>query len=95
MEVDGRTQDELNHKIKKDEHRECSLPEARMYRSIVMKLNYLAMDRPDLQWSVRRCAKAMSSPSAEDMERLKRIGRYLEGKPSMRTRMCGGNPMTS
>ena len=29
----------------------------RRYRSVVMKANYLAMDRPDVQWAVRRCAK--------------------------------------
>ena len=58
-----------------------------MYRSIVMKLNYLAMDRPDIQWSVRRCAKTMSAPNAEDFERLKRIGRYLKGKPRIRVAM--------
>ena len=51
------------------------------------KLNYLAMDRPELQWSVRRCAKSMSSPTAEDMEKLKRIGRYLKGKPRIRNVM--------
>ena len=61
-----------------------------MYRSIVMKLNYLAMDRPELQWSVRRCAKSMSSPTDEDMERLKRIGRYLEGRPRVRISMMFG-----
>ena len=58
-----------------------------MYRSIVMKLNYLAMDRPELQWSVRRCAKNMSSPTDEDMEILKRIGRYLKGRPRVRITM--------
>ena len=45
------------------------------------------MDRPELQWSVRRCAKKMTSPNTEDMERLKRIGRYLKGKPRVRSTM--------
>ena len=87
VEVDGRAKEDLNHKITKEEHRECSLQESKMYRSIVMKLNYLAMDRPELQWSVRRCAKKMSSPNAEDLERLKRIGRYLKGKQRVRNVM--------
>ena len=58
-----------------------------MYRSIVMKLNYLAMDRPELQWPVRRCAKKMAAPNVEDMERLKRIGRYLKGNARVRNVM--------
>ena len=86
-EVDGRAKEDLNHKLKKEGSRECSLQESKLYRSIVMKLNYLAMDRPELQWSVRRCAKSMSSPTAEDMEKLKRIGRYLKGKPRIRNVM--------
>ena len=87
IEIDGRATEELNHKIKKQDYTECSLQECKMYRSIVMKLNYLAMDRPELQWSVRRCAKKMVSPNDEDMERLKRIGRYLKGKPRVRNAM--------
>ena len=87
VEVDGRATEELNHKIKPEEYRKCNEKESRMYRSIVMKLNYLAMDRPEVQWSVRRCAKNMSSPNTEDLERLKRIGRYLKGKPRVRNVM--------
>ena len=45
------------------------------------------MDRPELQWSVRRCAKSMSAPTDEDMERLKRIARYLKGRPRVRNAM--------
>ena len=52
----------------------------RQYRSVVMKMNYIAMDRPGLQWSVRRCAKAMSSPKESDRTRLKRIAMYLRKK---------------
>ena len=87
VELDGRPKEELNHKTKKEEYGNCSIQEAKIYRSIVMKLNYLAMDRPDIQWSVRRCAKKMTSPTGEDMERLKRIGRYLKGRPRIRNAM--------
>jgi hypothetical protein len=53
----------------------------RIYRSIVAKLNYLAADRPDLQFSVKECAKGMSNPTESDWYKLKRIARYLKGKP--------------
>ena len=48
------------------------------YRSIVARLNYLAQDRPDIQFAVRECAKEMSSPTSEGLEKMKRIGRYLK-----------------
>ena len=52
------------------------------YRSIVARCNYLAPDRPDIQFSTRECATAMSKPKHSDLIKLKRIGRYLIGKPS-------------
>ena len=55
--------------------------EQRAFRSIAMRMNYLALDRPDLQWAVRRCAKKTSPPSKDDDDRLKRIARYLKREP--------------
>ena len=51
--------------------------EATLYRSVVARFNYLAPDRPDIQFAVRDCAKCMAKPKRGDLPRLKRIGRYL------------------
>ena len=33
-----------------------------LYRSAVARLNYWAVDRPDVPYAVRVCSKSMSSP---------------------------------
>ena len=55
--------------------------EASRYRAIVARLNYLAQDRPDLQYAVKEACKRMSAPTAQDWPALRRIGRYLVGAP--------------
>ncbi len=52
-----------------------------LYRSLTMRLSYLAQDRPDIQYSCKELAKGMSSPTEGDWQKLKRLGRYLVGKP--------------
>eukprot|EP00973_Karenia_brevis_P061160 8505418-Karenia_brevis.AAC.1 len=39
------------------------------------------MDRPEIQFATKECAKGMSDPTVEDMKKLKRLGRYLKGHP--------------
>ena len=38
-------------------------------------------DRPDIAYSVKEFARHMSSPSKGNWQQLKRLGRYLKGKP--------------
>eukprot|EP00973_Karenia_brevis_P095138 12425852-Karenia_brevis.AAC.1 len=49
------------------------------YKSIVARANFLALDRPEIQFSVKECAKSMSKPTRHDWARLKRLGRFLKG----------------
>ena len=51
------------------------------YRQITARCNFLAQDRCDIQYAVKVLAKAMSAPKASDLERLKRLARYLKGRP--------------
>ena len=55
--------------------------EATRYRALVARLNYLALDRPDIMFGVKEAAKRMSAPCAPDWKLLKRIGRYLRLVP--------------
>eukprot|EP00973_Karenia_brevis_P024520 3381845-Karenia_brevis.AAC.1 len=66
---------------------EKSLGEERKkkYQSIIARANFLSLDRPEIQFIVKECARAMSDPKEEDQARLKRLGRYLKGH--MRTTM--------
>ena len=51
-----------------------------LYRTIVGKLMFIAAERPDIQYcGVKECARGVQSPSARDMQRAKRICRYLMG----------------
>ena len=51
------------------------------YRALVARISYLSQDRPDLKFAWMRVCCAMAKPTMRDMECVKRIGRYLVGKP--------------
>eukprot|EP00973_Karenia_brevis_P046712 6481402-Karenia_brevis.AAC.1 len=44
-----------------------------------MRIAFVALDRPDIQYSAKEIARAMSKPTTQAEERLKRIVRYLIG----------------
>ena len=48
-----------------------------LYLSATMRLCYLALDRPDLQFSSKELARWMQRPTVGDFEGLKRAARYL------------------
>ena len=54
------------------------------YRRIAATVNYLAMDRPDLQFTASVLGRSMSRPTKESMAALKRAARYLLKHPTMR-----------
>ena len=47
------------------------------------RLNYLAVDRMDIQYAAEEAARRMSRPRASDWGALHKIGRYLAGKPRL------------
>jgi hypothetical protein len=55
--------------------------QARLYRSVCMRVGFLAQDSPHLQYSAKEAARHMSSPTMGGWQRLKRLGRFLKGKP--------------
>ena len=60
-----------------------SSAEATIYRAITARCNYLQPDRPDIQFAVKEVCRRMSKPSQKSWEMLKRIGRYLKGRPRL------------
>eukprot|EP00959_Pyramimonas_sp_CCMP1952_P322694 6752659-Pyramimonas_sp.AAC.1 len=52
-----------------------------LFRSVCMRINFLALDRAELQFAGKEAARGMSKPTAADFEKLKRIGRYLLNCP--------------
>ena len=57
--------------------------EARRFRALAARLNYLAGDRPDLLFASKCICKNMARPGSEDWLALKRVGRYLKGATRM------------
>ena len=44
-------------------------------------MNYLGQDRTDIANTDKELSKDMSSPDTDSMAKLKRLGRYLKGRP--------------
>ena len=51
------------------------------HRELVARISYLSQDRLDLKFASMRVRCAMAKPSMQDMECVKRSGRYLVGNP--------------
>ena len=60
-----------------DDEDELNSEYTTQYKSIVARANYLAADRPDIQYAVKTLATAMAKPTNADWQKLKRLGRYL------------------
>ena len=72
----------------KDETKNISIEalskgEQKQYRRVSAMINYLAMDRPDIGFSTKEVARSMSNPDSADLVRLKRLVRYLKGRPRL------------
>ena len=72
----------MNQSSKIDsDSRALSMGDATLYRRLVAKLNYLAMDRPDIRYAASIMRSRASNPKDADMVKLKRAGRFLIGRP--------------
>ena len=74
MYIDGLDRDD-------DTSPEMLPKDASLFRAVVARINFLAQDRSDLQYASKECSRRMSSPRVEDWALVKRIGRYLKGRP--------------
>ena len=61
---------------------------ATRYRSIGARCNYLQPDRPDIQYAVKEICRMMSKPNVRGGDMLKRVGRYLKGRPRLIWKYC-------
>ena len=72
----------VSQSSKKDsDSRALSMRDATLYRRLVAKLNYLAMDRPHIRYAASTMGSQASSPKDADMVRLIRVVRFLIGRP--------------
>ena len=59
---------------------------ATFYRSLVMRAQFLSLDRADLSETVKCLTRKMQNPTEQDLSDLKRLGRYLKGRPRVTTK---------
>ena len=68
---------------KEKEDVELNPQEATQFRSIVARVNYMSAERPDLQFACKGASKNMSRPTQRGWEILKRVVRYIKGRPRL------------
>src|SRR5215210_2956200 len=54
-----------------------------LYRSMIGSLMYLTASRPDIMFAVCQCARYQANPKLSHLTAVKRIFRYLKGKPRL------------
>ncbi|GKG21383.1 hypothetical protein Tco_0383978, partial [Tanacetum coccineum] len=65
----------------KDE--EASDVDVHLYRSMISSLMYLTASRPDIMFAVCACSRFQVTPKTSYINAVKRIFRYLKGKPKL------------
>ena len=60
--------------------------ELKLFQSVAVRFNFLAMDRPDLLYSAKELMRKMASPRTQDLTALKGVARYTIKYPRMTSR---------
>ncbi|KAK1424228.1 hypothetical protein QVD17_19549 [Tagetes erecta] len=76
-----RTPSDVNCKIQPDSKGKSV--DQTLYRSMIGSLMYLTASRPDIMYAVCVCARYQSDPKESHLVAVKRIFRYLKGKPNL------------
>ena len=66
-----------------DESPELNAGDARAFRGVAARCNYLAQDMVDIQCASKEASWSMARPRLADWALLKRLGRYLLGAPRL------------
>ena len=66
-----------------DDTDELAFEAARKFRSLAVVVNYMALDRPDLQFAASVLGRYMSRPTLKAQARLKKVARYLLENPTV------------
>ncbi|KAI3503879.1 hypothetical protein L1887_32343 [Cichorium endivia] len=72
----------VNHNLGPDHESEDDV-DPTQYRAMIGSLMYLTASRPDIMFAVCLCARFQANPKESHMKAVKRILRYLKGKPKL------------
>ncbi|GKF38155.1 putative ribonuclease H-like domain-containing protein, partial [Tanacetum coccineum] len=76
---------ETHKPLVKDE--EATDVDVHLYRSMIGSLMYLTASRPDIMFVVCACSRFQVTPNTSHFNAVKRIFRYLKGKPKLGVRI--------
>ena len=74
--------------LEEEESQALDAAKATEYRALAARANYLASDRPDMQYSTKEVCRGMATPTVGDRRKLKRLTRFLVGRPRVVTRFA-------
>ncbi|GJY87712.1 hypothetical protein Tco_0502340 [Tanacetum coccineum] len=57
--------------------------DVKLYRSMISSVMYLTASRPDIMFAVCACSRFQVTPKTSHLHAVKRIFRYLKGKPKL------------
>ncbi len=63
-----------------------------IYRSVVARANYISQGRPDVRYATKELCRRMAGPTTADWSSLKRLCRYLKGRPRMTQKRAQEDP---
>ena len=66
-----------------EESPELGARDAKAFRGVAARCNYLVQDKVDLQYASKEASRRMAKPRLADWALLKRFGRYLLGAPRL------------
>ena len=68
---------------------------AKTYREVAARANYLAQDRPDIQYATKEICRGMCRPTQGDLKKLRRLARYLITSPRVVMKFGWQEPQSS
>ena len=69
--------------VDREDDVEITGSDATRFRGVAARCNYLAFDRPDIQFPTKEICREMSKPTTGSPRRLQRLGQYLKGRPRL------------
>ena len=72
---------EINEKVDEDDDPFLNSGQAAACRKVAARANFLAQDRPDLQFATKCLSQGMSNPRQSHWRALERLAKYLKGRP--------------
>jgi hypothetical protein len=54
--------------------------EAKRFRALAARLNFMSLDCPDLQFPIKQCSRDMAKPMNSSWTGIKKVARYLVGR---------------